>query len=65
MYTGKRHRDCIAQFKVQFGTKPPVQGFVTTNGMFVDRKKAAQIALKSGQVKKLMCPPELFSEDLY
>lgn len=43
-----------------------VQGFVTSEGAFVDRFEAARIALKSGQIKALKFQSgELFSEDLW
>lgn len=41
------------------------QGFILKDGTWVDRKTAADIAIKSGQVKKLIAPPNLYSEDLF
>lgn len=41
------------------------QGFLTSTGRFVGRRKAAQIALHSGQIKELKFGSELYSEDLY
>jgi len=41
----------------------PIQGFVTSDDRFVDRKEAGEIAFKAGQIKKLT--ERLFSEDLY
>lgn len=40
------------------------QGFITSNGDFVDRKEAAKIALEAKQTKKLKYPPLLSFEDL-
>lgn len=40
-----------------------VQGFLTSDDLFVDRIVGAEIALKSGQTKDLK--KMLFSEDLY
>lgn len=44
---------------------PQYQGFWILNGIFINRIKAAKIALINGQVAKLYAPPELFSEDLW
>jgi len=41
------------------------QGFITSEGNFVDRKVAGQIAIKCGQIEKLEFPPNLYSEDLW
>lgn len=41
------------------------QGFVLSNGEFVERAEAAQIALAAWQVTTLMAPPDLYSEDLW
>lgn len=42
------------------------KGFVTECGLFVTRRAAAQIALKSGQVKELRHPSHgLFSDELF
>jgi hypothetical protein len=40
-----------------------VQGFLTSDDRFVDRREAAKIALAAGQVKEEL--KVLFSEDLY
>lgn len=42
-----------------------IQGFVLDNGRFVDRIEAARIAMKSGQVEKMISPPNLYTEDLW
>ena len=41
------------------------QGFLLSNGLFVNRATAAKIALESGQIKELKWPPDLYSEDLW
>jgi len=41
------------------------QGFVTSEGKFLDRIEAAAIAIKCGQIEKLNWPPDLYSEDLW
>ena len=41
------------------------QGFITSDGFFVDRLEASKIALASGQIKGLNAPPNLYSEDLW
>lgn len=40
-----------------------IQGFLTTQNRFVDRKEAAEIAYSSGQIASPKA--ELYSEDLY
>ncbi len=42
-----------------------IQGFVDSDLGFVDRKEAAFIAITQGQVKDLISPPNLYSEDLW
>lgn len=64
---GRRHNNCISNLTV-FGKKMSdyknkVQGFITSDDLFVDRKDAAQIAFNAGQTKELV--KQLFSEDLY
>lgn len=52
--------------KSQHEAGEEVQGFLTNKNRFVGRKEAAQIALSSGQIKKLNFSSEsLYSEDLY
>lgn len=41
------------------------QGFVLSNGFYVDRETAALIAMASGQVERLIAAPNLYSEDLW
>ncbi len=42
-----------------------IQGFLTHEGKFLNRKEAAKYVLEVGQLKKLKWPPNLFSEDLW
>ena len=44
---------------------PQYQGFVTSEGRWVDRTEAASIAITAGQIKALKWPPYLYSEDLW
>ena len=61
-----RHHDLCKQI-VEWGADPEdfEQGFKTASGEFVDRKRAAELALASGQIKALKTPPDLYSEDLW
>jgi hypothetical protein len=42
-----------------------IQGFITSENRFVDRKEAKQIAIAAGQYKGNNTSELLFSEDLY
>lgn len=71
IFIGKRHHNCIATM-IDCGYPAPIsepkfpQGFVTSDGKFVDRKEAAQIALENRQIEKLKySKTDLYSEDLY
>ena len=70
---GRRHHNCfLTAFELNEGKKieglteldeNAVQGFLTSDDRFVNRKEAGQIAFDAGQTAKLTeC---LFSEDLY
>ena len=70
---GRRHHNCfLTAFELNGGKKieglseanaKAVQGFLTSDDIFVDRKEGGQIAFDAGQTAKLTeC---LFSEDLY
>ena len=64
IFTGRNHTVCYQAMR-EAGIicgRNCVQGFVTDISEFVDRYKAAEIAHKAGQTKKLESP--LFSEDL-
>ena len=70
---GRRHHNCfLTAFELNGGKRieglseanaKAVQGFLTSDDRFVDRKEAGQIAFDAGQIPKLTdC---LLSEDLY
>ena len=67
IWEGRNHADVIGDM-IGGGVPAPIlncdQGFVTECGLFVDRKQAALIAVKAGQIEKLTWPPLLYSEDL-
>lgn len=69
---GRRHHNCyttISQTEPNLRKEaldakyPIVEGFLTTGDLFVDRKIAAEIAFKSGQISEQL--DKLISEDLY
>lgn len=63
---GPRHHNCIFTYYRLTGDKTfrkDIQGFITTEDRFVDRREAAEIAFNAGQINETTdC---LFSEDLY
>ena len=67
---GRRHHNCfltVADIKdvpyKDYGYSENIQGFLTSDDRFVNRKEAGEIAFKAKQTEKLEdC---LFSEDLY
>ena len=74
MYAGKRHDTIIngneyGIFKPCTDENPkgykdrPIQGFITYDYRFVDRKEGGEIAWKCNQIDKFT--DRLFSEDLY
>ncbi len=62
---GWRHCDIFLRFQGEVSKDPRDQGFFTSKGRFVDRKEAAAIALKAGQITKIQRKLGLMSEDLY
>ena len=44
---------------------PDAQGFLTSDGRFVGRKEAADLAVAAGQTDAPKWPPDLYSEDLW
>jgi len=67
-----RHHDVIAKHRAKVGpyymSDKDIQGFITSNGDFVDRKEAAKIAYACGQItspKKTQPQDTLFSEDVW
>lgn len=76
VFYGHRHDQCINSLnselswtmnRQQIAQVKKIQGFVTTNGRFVDRRDGLKIALKNNQIldKKEIRGDELYSEDLY
>jgi len=63
---GRRHHNCfitksLSEYSEIKGDS--VQGFLTSKDIFLDRRQAAELAFKMGQIKReTTC---LFSEDLY
>jgi hypothetical protein len=69
IYVGRRHCEILRYIKERTGAKKVggqwPQGFVTSEGRFVEREEAAKIALKSGQIEKLKFSSyQLFSEEI-
>ena len=76
---GIRHYDKIMQDnlclieKLYGQTKETSQGFITNKGRFVDRNEGMNIAVQSGQIRRLvgsqnttnLNSSELYSENLY
>jgi transcriptional regulator with XRE-family HTH domain len=65
-----RHHTILYSMDVEMGidvTKvPPVnQGFITSEGKFVNRVEAYYIAYRAGQIEEKKDAPRLFSEDLW
>lgn len=66
-----RHHTIIRILVLEKGFKPPIsgeQGFVLSNGEFVRRKEALQVAIEAGQLDIEDCHAPsigLFSEDLW
>lgn len=64
IYKGKRHKDIVmSQPKHLNIRKGGIEGFVTVQGIFVDRKQAARIAYEMGQISEPV--DELKSEHIY
>jgi len=64
---GLRHCNCFSILFTMFPDRcylnNHIDGFLTSDNLFVTRKEAGEIAFKSGQIKNLTdC---LFSEDIY
>lgn len=64
-----RHHNIIEYMVVEHGYErvpgDAEQGFIDSQEGFVERERAACIALENEQVAKLHSPPWLFSEDLW
>ena len=71
---GRRHHNCVTTLAIlakisgfeRTSRYKETQGFLTSDDRFVDRKEAAKIAMRSGQVRELKHREnELDSSDLY
>jgi len=66
---GRRHHNCfalmgqVADESKSYKQLNEVQGFLTSKDVFLDRRKAAELAFKSGQIDRQI--ETLFSEDLW
>lgn len=69
---GRRHHNCFLtafelngkeKIKGKLNERQSIQGFITSDDRFVDRKEGGQIAFEARQTKELK--EMLFSEDLY
>lgn len=67
VYIGRRHCNILQSLiKQNFNIKSAPQGFITTDGVFLDRKQGAIHAISCGQITKLKYQSKtLFSEDLW
>ena len=64
IYKGKRHKDIfMAQPKHINIRKGGIEGFITTSGLFLDRKEAAKLAYEMGQISEPV--EKLKSEHIY
>jgi hypothetical protein len=67
IHTGHSYSEIIVRMVKEEGIELPIRGeygFTTEKGKFVDCTIAADIAVKSGQVKKLIHPPDLSPHDI-
>jgi hypothetical protein len=61
-----RHVNLLAELRyVGIDADDWEQGFMTSDGQYVTRFQARAIAVKSGQIVKAKCPPDLYSEDVW
>lgn len=64
IYKGRRHKDILMSVPQHLNIrKGGIEGFVTTQGIFVDRKEAAALAFEFGQITEQK--EKLKSEDIY
>jgi hypothetical protein len=68
VYVGHKHNDCFNMMRDQGVTyKYCIQGFVDTEGNFLDRHEAYQEALRCGQIKEKSINNEIkinFGDDI-
>ena len=62
---GFRHHNCILLAHQFIQTKDGVEGFLTSENMFVTREVAYDIAEAAGQLKGKTYGRTLYSEDIY
>lgn len=69
IFTGRRHKDCMANMRasgIKIKPRPYcVQGFVTDDGLFLTREQALVEARACGQLTKPLLGSILTSEDLW
>ena len=66
LYTGFNHGECFKKLPQNANMSNTIQGFITNNGRFVDRRNAYKIAENANQIKyKKTNNDILISEDLY
>lgn len=63
MELGYNHHDILKKHNNIVSIGSDAQGFMTSNGRFVDRKEAGKIAFECGQINAES--QYLFSEDIY
>lgn len=64
VYKGHRHKDIVmSQPKHLNIRKGGIEGFVTSTGIFLDRKEAARVAYECGQISEPV--EKLKSEHIY
>lgn len=62
IFTGERHPDIFQKYK-SINLKNAVQGFMTDDGVFLNREEAGKHAFECGQTNKII--KVLTSEDLW
>lgn len=68
IFIGKQHADCFHKahnIKYKMSKKAEDQGFMTSEGRYVGRAEAHEIALNAGQIDCGLSGYILFSEDLW
>jgi len=69
VFTGKRHSDAFASARTAGVSRTEElsaeQGFVSKNGIFLDRQWALEMLVETGQIKLPLLGSVLTSEDLW
>ena len=60
-----RHHNVLHKLHYVYPKATVEQGFISSDGEYLNRVDAARIAIAAGQTKQLNWPPNLFSEDLW